>query len=217
MLINVNTRTGDAARVRQVIQAHDPDIIVLEEINARWMRELSGLAATYPHSRVQPREDNFGIGLFSKLPLTESEIAYIGDTDVPTILATLTAGQHPLHIVATHPLPPASAAYTQWRNDQLAQLASHVDAAQPTLLLGDLNITPWNRHFRKLVKQSGLSDSARGYGVQPTWPSFSPLLRIPLDHCLHSPAITIIDRQIGEGVDSDHYPLIIDFSVAIGM
>ena len=63
-----------------------------------------------------------------------------------------------LDIIATHPLPPASAAYTQWRNDQLAKLASHVDATQPTLLLGDLNITPWNRHFRKLVKQSGLSD-----------------------------------------------------------
>jgi endonuclease/exonuclease/phosphatase (EEP) superfamily protein YafD len=78
-------------------------------------------------------------------------------------------------------------------------------------VLGDLNVSPWSWHFRRLVRESGLRDSMRGWGVQPSWPTFNPLLRIPLDHALHSPGIRIADRQTGRRVGSDHYPLVIDF------
>lgn len=211
MLINVNTRTGDASLVRRAIQANDPDILVLEEISAQWMRELLWLTNSLPHSCIHTREDNFGIGLFSTFPLVDREVLYIGEADVPSILATVVTGSDPLRVIATHPLPPVGAAYTSWRNEQLARLPDHVDASQPTLLIGDLNVTPWNYNFRRLLKQSGLRDSARGHGIQPTWPSHNPLLLIPLDHCLHSPSISIIDRKVGQPVSSDHYPLIVDF------
>ena len=67
--------------------------------------------------------------------------------------------------------------------------------------------------FRRLLRRTGLENSSQGFGVQPTWPNFNPLLRIPLDHCLHSSDISIVDRQIGEDVSSDHYPLIVDFVI----
>lgn len=38
-------------------------------------------------------------------------------------------------------------------------------------------------------------------------------MSIPIDHCLHSPDITVINRRVGSDVGSDHYPLIIDFSI----
>jgi len=47
-------------------------------------------------------------------------------------------------------------------------------------------------------------------GMQPTWPTFSPLLEIPLDHLLHTKDVTIVNREIGVDVGSDHYPLIVD-------
>ncbi len=213
MLINVNTETGDARLVRQVVEKHDPDILVLEEISSQWVRELKWLTNSLPYSHIESREDNFGIGLFSKLPITGVTCRYIGSANVPSLLATITIDQNQLQVLATHPLPPVGAALTQWRNDQLAQLPAHVDPSVPFLLIGDLNVTPWNHNFRSLLRQSGLLDSGRGYGIQPTWPSSNPLLRIPLDHCLHSAAITIVDRRIGADVSSDHYPLIVDFSM----
>ena len=213
MLLNVNTRLGDADRVRAVISAANPDILVLEEISSRWMSDLAWLTNSYPHSLAQPREDNFGIGLFSKFPLAEGEVVYIGDAEVPSILATVSTAQTNLRVIATHPLPPGGRDYSRWRNQQLNLLPDYVRSHLPVLLLGDLNVTPWNYHFRRLLARTGLRDSTKGYGVQPTWPNYNPFLGIPIDHCLHSPDIAIVDRKVGESVSSDHYPVIVDFVI----
>jgi endonuclease/exonuclease/phosphatase (EEP) superfamily protein YafD len=213
MLLNVNTRLGDPDRVRTVISAVDPDILILEEISSAWMSDLTWLTNSYPHSLAQPREDNFGIGLFSKLPLAEAEIVYIGDAEVPSIVATVSASQTNLRVIATHPLPPGGPDYSLRRNDQLERLPDYVRSPLPVLVLGDLNVTPWNHHFRRLLARTGLRDSTKGFGVQPTWPNFNPLLRIPIDHCLHSEDIGILDRRVGGDVSSDHFPLIVDFVI----
>jgi endonuclease/exonuclease/phosphatase (EEP) superfamily protein YafD len=213
MLLNVNTRLGDSERVKRVIRDADPDILVLEEISSQWMADLAWLTNSHPYCLTQPREDNFGIGLFSKFPLAESVVAYIGSAEVPSILATINTGQTNLRVIATHPLPPVGRGYSRWRNEQLDQLPEHVQSSLPLILLGDLNISPWSYHFRRLLKRTELRDSSQGYGVQPTWPNYNPLLRIPIDHCLHSMHIVIIDRSIGPDVSSDHYPVIIDFAI----
>jgi endonuclease/exonuclease/phosphatase (EEP) superfamily protein YafD len=212
LLLNVNTRFGDANRVKHVIQEFDADIVVLEEISSQWVEDLQWLTVSHPHFRIQPREDNFGIGLFSKFPLREGDIVYIGDAKVPSIDATLDIGPSTLGVIATHPLPPGSASYSRWRNDQLDKIAHYVLSNSPMLLLGDLNVTPWNHYFKRLLKHTGLRDSSQGRGIQPTWPNFNPLLRIPIDHCLHSPDILVTKKQIGPDVGSDHYPVIIDFT-----
>jgi len=215
MLLNVNTRHGNPERVRQVIPEVSPDILVLEEISDHWMAQLTWLKDSHPNCVTQPREDNFGIGLFSRFPLTDSEIVYIGSAEVPSVLATVNTGKAQLRIVATHPPPPGNRDYSHWRDEQLDRLPDYVCSARPSplILLGDLNVTPWNYHFRRLLKRTGLKDSTQGYGFQPTWPNFNPLLRIPIDHCLHSPDIVIIDRRTGPDVCSDHYPLIVDFAI----
>jgi len=213
MLLNVNNRGGDPERVGDMVVAVDPDILVLQEISARWLSALEGLKHTYPYTLTRPREDNFGIGLFSKLPIAEGEIVYIGSIEVPSILATLRAEDTDLRIIATHPMPPIGGKLSRSRNEQLDLLPAYTQSNLPILLLGDLNVTPWNYHFRRLLARSGLRDSVQGYGVQPTWPNFSSFLRIPLDHCLHSEDIVIVDRKIGEDVASDHFPLIVDFVI----
>jgi endonuclease/exonuclease/phosphatase (EEP) superfamily protein YafD len=213
MLLNVNTRLGNATRVRKAVQETEPDILVLEEINARWVTDLKCLADSYPYSVTQPREDNFGIGLFSKFPIAEQEVVHIGAAQVPSILATITVGQSRLRVIATHPLPPAGARYSRLRNEQLDRLPDCVSPSLPMVLLGDLNVTPWNYHFRRLLKRTGLIDSSRGRGIQPTWPSNNPLLLIPLDHFLHSSGVSVLSRRIGPNVSSDHYPLIVDFTI----
>jgi len=216
MLLNVNTRFGDAERVKKVILEVDPDFVVLEEISSRWVNALDWLAKSYPYSRIQPREDNFGIGLFSKLPLSEDSISYIGNADVPSVVARINTREGILAIIATHPLPPGGASYTRWRNEQLEKIPDFLPASLPVLLVGDLNVTPWNYYFRRLVKRTGLQDSSQGRGVQPTWPNDNPLLLIPIDHCLHSSNILVLDKKIGPAVGSDHYPVIVDFTIKPG-
>jgi endonuclease/exonuclease/phosphatase (EEP) superfamily protein YafD len=81
------------------------------------------------------------------------------------------------------------------------------------VLLGDLNTTSWSPHFRDLINTAGLKDSRAGFGIQPTWPAGTPPLWIPLDHCLVSPEIKVHDRRVGPNVGSDHFPVIVEFSL----
>jgi endonuclease/exonuclease/phosphatase (EEP) superfamily protein YafD len=213
MLINVNTRLGNPQLVIKQIHNERPDFVVLEEINYKWFKDLTPLTNSYPYVISKIREDNFGICLFSKHPFKDSIITNIGRASVPSIIATIDIDNQDLKVIATHPLPPATRLYAMGRNEQLEKLAGVVDDLYPTLLIGDLNMTPWSYHFLKLIKDSELKDSTKGFGVQPTWPSQNIFLRLPLDHCLHSSDISIIDRRIGSNVESDHYPLIVDFSI----
>lgn len=212
MLINVHSRNEDAARATAAIRAEDPDILVLEEINGRWMEDLAWLTASYPHSIVRPREDSFGIGLFSKFPLEYGGVFVSGEAGVPSIAALVSVARTSLLVVATHPLPPAGREYTRWRDDQLDRLPEHVRSPHPVLLLGDLNVTPWNARFRRLLARTGLRDSSRGFGFQPTWQCGNLFLRLPIDHCLYSEGLVLAGRRVGPDLSSDHRPLIVDFA-----
>ncbi len=216
LCLNVNTERGNPDRVKRVIEDATPDIVVLEEINLQWVFDLLWLSETHPYSCIQPRSDNFGIGLFSKVPIAKQNIINIGRAQVPSIIATLELPFTNLTVVATHPLPPWGRDYSALRNDQLDGLLGYIESDVPLILVGDLNMTPWSYHFKRLLKQSGLMDSTKGFGVQPSWSSFNPLLRIPIDHCLHTPDVSVVGRRIGEAVGSDHYPLIVDLVVGSG-
>jgi endonuclease/exonuclease/phosphatase (EEP) superfamily protein YafD len=214
MLINVDTRFGNAESVADAIRQFNPDILVLEEVSTKWLSDLQPVLAGYNYTRQEPRDDNFGIGLYSRLPFTQSQIVYIGEAEVPSVVAEIETTLGKCTLLATHPLPPAGGAYSRWRNDQLAELPNYIRrATSPVLLLGDLNVSPWSSHFRRLLRESGLKDSSQGRGVQPTWPTYNPLLLIPIDHCLYSPQITIVSKQVGPWDGSDHYPLIVDFLI----
>ncbi len=214
VLLNVHTANRDSAAVLEFLEESQPDVIVLLEVNARWVQDLRPLRDLYPDSLVEPREDNFGIALFSRIPQTDSRVSWIGTTGVPSIVAQAQVEGRPLTIVATHPLPPVNSSYAADRNRQLASLARLANEQEnPVFLLGDLNATSWSPHFADLLRQTDLRDSRKGFGIQPTWPRGSPPLWIPLDHCLVSPSLKVHNRRVGPSVGSDHYPVIVDLEL----
>ena len=213
LLVNVNREYGNPARVAEAVTQFKPDIVVLEEVSVKWLADLAPVLAKFKYSRRVVRDDNFGIALFSRFPFIQAQTPDIGYI-VPSILAEIECSQGTCTVVATHPLPPAGGEYSRWRNAQLEELPQWIKrATSPVLLLGDLNVSPWSPHFTRLLRESGLRDSSQGRGVQPTWPAFNPLMLIPIDYCLYSPGIAILNRQTGPDVGSDHYPVIVDFAI----
>ena len=64
-----------------------------------------------------------------------------------------------------------------------------------------------------MVKTGGLRNARSGFGILPTWPTFMPVLYIPIDHCLVTKEIDIIKLRTGRNVGSDHLPLIADLAI----
>lgn len=213
LLYNVNTRAGSPTAVVELVRDLEPDVVVLLEIDDRWVPEISEISADYPNQVLKPRPDNFGIGLLSKFPLLDSKTVLLGSAEVPTILANVETSKGAVQVVATHPLPPIGSEYTRKRDEQLRELPGVLSPTYPVLLLGDLNTTPWGHSFRSLLAESTLQDSMRGFGIQPSWPTGNLLFKIPLDHVLHSDRIQIHERKLGRHVGSDHLPVFVEFSL----
>jgi endonuclease/exonuclease/phosphatase (EEP) superfamily protein YafD len=213
-LLNVNARNHKYDRVIQEITAHDPHMVLLLEVTPTWVHELQVLRERYPYRLFAPQQDNFGIALLSKLPWKTAHIRYFETPDRPTVVAHLRVHGQRLTLLGAHPSPPMNPRMARQRNRQLQAIAHFLGPIDhAVLLLGDLNITPWSYYFRQLLKNADLRNSASGRGVMPSWPtSFAPL-RIPIDHCLISEDITIHQRRNGSNVGSDHYPVIVDFSL----
>jgi endonuclease/exonuclease/phosphatase (EEP) superfamily protein YafD len=214
MLMNILARNGNTEQVLAAINQADPDLLLLEEVTPDWAHELKVLDADYPYRIDKPQVGCFGIMLLSKHPLERGQIIQIGEAGVPSIITEAHLPGGVISILGTHPLPPAGAEYSTQRNLQLMELPTIVKGQKhPVLLIGDLNTSPFSYWFRRLVTEAGLKNSMKGFGYQPTWPSHIPFLRIPLDHVLHSPDITIHNRMVGSNVGSDHLPVIIDFTI----
>ncbi|VGO17032.1 hypothetical protein PDESU_05626 [Pontiella desulfatans] len=214
MLMNLNAGNGNTEQVLGAIREANPDLLLLEEVTPKWAAELAVLDSDYAYRIAEPQEGCFGIMMISKYPLEHATVVEIGTAGVPTIIAEGHFPQGTVSIIGTHPLPPIGATYSSHRNSQLADLPYVAQKQKhPVLLLGDLNVTPFSYWFRR-VTEMGLKNSMKGFGFQPTWPANNRFLRIPLDHVLHSPEITIHNRMVGGDVGSDHFPVMVDFSVS---
>jgi len=126
LMANVYTQNMEHDKLLSYILSETPDVIVLLEVNRRWMNALDTLRASYPFYIEAPSSDNFGIAFYSKLPVSAKTIKVIGDAQVSSIHAVVIHDGHPLNIIGTHPLPPGGKMYWKWRNDQLDKVASYV-------------------------------------------------------------------------------------------
>lgn len=214
MLANIHTSNRQFDLFLSEVREIDPDILIVQEIDFAWKDALRQLYVEYPVSIEEPRQDNFGIACYSKLPIENLRIEYIGKSSVPSIRGKVLDDNISLELIGTHPVPPVSYSYVSSRNSQLQELGRIVkDLNGAVVLVGDLNTTSWSPHFKDLIAHSMLSDSRRGFGIQATWPEGVFLLRVPLDHVLVSKDIAIKNRRVGNSIGSDHRPVIVDLVV----
>jgi endonuclease/exonuclease/phosphatase (EEP) superfamily protein YafD len=214
LFVNVHTSNQQTERVARLIRHTHADVVGLMEINRRWSERLGPALAPYTHRMEQPRDDNFGIGLYSRLPWLDARVQRYGNLRLPSLRARVRLARSAVTLLFTHPTPPTSARYAHLRRLQLEAIyADRPHLPEPLVVFGDLNASPWSRDFRWFRRRMRLVDTRRGFGPQRTWPANSWLLRIPIDHCLVSPSIGVRSRRLGPNVGSDHLPVIVDLVV----
>lgn len=211
---NVFTANRSHSKVARLIKRANPDVIALMEINERWNQALEETLKDYPYREVAIREDNFGIGLFSRIPFQKAKIEYFGEAEVPTVIADILVGGEQTTLLFTHPLPPADPIYFSHRNRQLDDISKARDRFNDRLIVvGDLNSSPWSYYFRRFINRMKLQDTRKGFGLHPTWPTMLRVMMIPLDHCLVSKEFVTLNRKVGPNVGSDHLPVIVELGL----
>ena len=198
------------------IRGKQPDIVLLVEVTHSWAEDLRQLEPDYPYRRSAPGWASTGLALFSRVPLADAELIAVGEgyEKALAVEAQMRIDGEPLTFIGSHPFSPVSPHQLTCRNQQLAELAKLVRRQRgPVVLMGDLNTSPWSPYFQDLLSASGLRDSRQGFGLQTSWPSFCWPVRIPIDHCLVSPGVAVHTREIGPDIGSDHFPVLVEFSI----
>lgn len=207
-LLSLNTNYQD---VMEFIRSNDFDIVFFQELNSRWESELEEIRDGFIFQQMIPREDNFGIGVFSKMENTAIQETNFSTVNIPSLVLSIPFEGKELMIINTHPLPPVGESYFEARNEQfkiLDRVISRLD--DDVILIGDLNSTRFSPNFKLLLESGKLRDSRKGFGLLPTWHAQFPLISVTLDHALVTDGVEVLERGVGSNIGSDHLPVIIE-------
>ena len=213
VLANILVHARSFRPLIEFVERESPDVLVLEELSTAGFEKLAPVLDGYPYRHVLLREDSFGAGVFSRLPLEERKV-YRWAPDVPSLTCQLNFSGTDVHLIVTHPLTPMSHQQSQLRNEQLQQVAEHAASqTSPVVVIGDLNCTPWSPYFQDLLRAGRLRDT-RTWRLQTTWPARLPWpARIPIDHVLVSHHWRVHRRITGPRYESDHLPVLVELAM----
>ena len=193
------------------IQQHQPDLVLTLESDQIWQNELEVIEKDYPYRVPVPLDNLYGMHLYSRLELKDSEIKFILSDEIPSIHTTviLRSGQ-PVQLYCLHPKPPSptEAKDSTLRDAELLIVGDQVkDLDQSCIVMGDLNDVAWSRTTRLFQRISGLLDPRVGRHYVNTFHADYPLLRWSLDHVFHSTDFALVEMKRLPHIGSDHFPV----------
>lgn len=214
LLSNVYYPSKDYTKVISLVREEKPDVAIFIEVSKIWSKELETLQDILPYSLDTNQFGvTGGVAMYSKLPLENPSVRFFAKKR-GSLSADVTLQGRTLSLIATHPSIPTQRSSFVARNKQLSNLTHYVAQIEnPVVVIGDLNITMWSPFYKSMVTEAELRNARSGFGVLPTWPTFFPPLSIPLDHCLVSPDIQVLEMRTGRDVGSDHLPIIVDLLI----
>ncbi len=207
-VLQPNTAFAEAIAVAR---ASDADVISVQEVGAEWAEALlQGLVASHPYAHLEPRNNCYGVALFSKRPFQKVELLEVEGT--PFIEARIDMAGRSVRLLAVHATSPISYEHFRRRNVQLELLGAHLACIEEaTILVGDLNTVPWDTAFARFCGRTGLRSTTRAF--QRTWPALGPLAAIPLDHVLVSPEVGCAALRTVHIPGSDHRGLLAELTL----
>jgi endonuclease/exonuclease/phosphatase (EEP) superfamily protein YafD len=213
-IANVLMTNRAADRLHALIEHAEPDVLIFTEPDAWWADQLRGLAQTFLYRASHPLDNTYGMILYSRLPVVQSEVKFLVEPDIPSIHARLRLRSDALvELIAVHPRPPRPAVDTAERDAELILVGRQAKASRaPTIVAGDLNDVGWSQTTRLFQQVSGLLDPRRGRGLYATYHADYPVLRYPLDHLFHSREFRLRRMAVLDHFGSDHFPLLVELS-----
>lgn len=210
-------RDRDLHRVVKLVRRHSPDIVALQEIDARkkaglrepafeFLKESLGSHAAEARLIVAPDGD-YGHAVISRWPLrdvTMHDVSLEGREPRAALEATVETPSGPLHIVAAH----LGLSFRE-RRHQAALLAEVGRSGPPhSVMIGDFNDWVWRGSVQKCL--SGCMAERTHHKTFPAW---MPLFALDRVYCRPSEILVRSWTDASARLASDHLPVIADLSL----
>jgi endonuclease/exonuclease/phosphatase (EEP) superfamily protein YafD len=223
-VVSANLRYGRADPEAVVRMARDhADILAVQELTPEKAELISaaGMDTVLPYQVLRARKGPDGVGIWSRFPMRRgAEYDEFGrgllttQVQIPEVAGEAT-------VIAAHMSAPYPDPLTAWRVD-LARLDSTLQeigasADGPVMLAADLNATPDNLEFRRLL-HGGYRDAAEqaGAGLTRTYKSHvRPLPPVfALDHILTRDCVATSVRTLTVP-ETDHQALLAEITIFV--
>ena len=164
--------------ILDTIQAENPDIVFLQELNTNLAKILEQeLIETYPHQELVPADNPTGIGVISKYPIRSTgedlphrwlggpQVLQLEWNDQLHLIVNL-------HMFSTNGIFPLNQAENSFRiREQQARLIEDLaHRSDSVIMAGDFNTSPNSEAYRIIISE--LTDAFRqvGFGLGHTFP-----------------------------------------------
>jgi endonuclease/exonuclease/phosphatase (EEP) superfamily protein YafD len=212
-IVAFNVKSGNHRydQLAPLVAELKPDVLGLVELTPGWAH-----AADSASSRVRPRgfavqRGAYGMGLLSAATPTAISARHFPADGPVVLIARFTIRDRPLTFVLVHVHTPFAGSVHERELRALA--AARPSLGSRLIVCGDFNTVSWAAQFQDFSRSTGLTDVFRGAWHAYSWPSWSRLLGVPLDHCLISSGLAVRERHFGPSIGSDHFPLVVDVAI----
>ena len=188
------------------------DVFTIQELNLDWMPSVDSLIKKkYPFYLEKPWADCcYGIGLYSKFPIVSGEVFELGKT--PLIRANININGQVITVISFHTRPPAFPDETDIRNAQMKAIATMCSTIEhPLVVIGDLNVVPWDTEFDSFLELGNLKAVRNGF--QATYPMGLGVPLIPIDHVTYSDGMSPTSSEAITITGSDHLGIVASFKL----
>lgn len=239
MTYNIHSCRGMDGKVRperiaRVINAFDPDVVAVQEVDAHRPRsgghDQAQLIADHLrmghvfHAMFEEQKERYGIAIFSRHPFTIRKSGFLTGPGNGLIRESRgaiwveidTGGRRPVHFICTH-----FGLGREERHRQADELLGSgwlggIPDEEPVILCGDFNSRPGSRVYQKLKGRfRDTQQCLAGHLPRATFTSFRPLLRI--DHVFVSKHFTMSGVERPDSptavLASDHLPLGVELNL----
>src|SRR5262245_2563421 len=212
VVANVEVGNTDFAAVRRLVARTHPDVFGMTELTPTMAKHLGPALRGYRARVIETRNDAYGIAVYSRRPLLSARVVHLPADGPPTVVVRTRVAGKPVSLVVTHVHTPFAGSIHVRQLNSLAE-------ARPGLgpraaVCGDFNTPPWSGPLRDFAAGADLRDLYGGSAwAAYSWPTWSSLLRVPLDNCFVGAGIAVRDHHEGPDVGSDHRPLVVELAV----
>lgn len=229
--VNANSKNEDYERLLSFVRSTNPDVLLVEELNPTLDRKIRDVLPDYSFRDSRPQTTPYGIGLFSKFPVSEFRFVEPVSGGRLAILSKLKVKGEEISLVGVHLASPTTP--KSW-NEQILELEMLAQECRqlprPLIVAGDFNAVPWTSRIQDFLRNLHIFDVRLGRGLNCTWPSGTPIARIPIsnkyerlslpfihrvvmlpiDHFFVSEDLMPLRLSVGPNIGSDHYPVLLE-------